>query len=64
VKTPTLILVGEEDILTTTVDAELMQKHIPGSQMRVIPKGGHYTPFERHEAAAHEMRRFLDNLPV
>jgi pimeloyl-ACP methyl ester carboxylesterase len=64
INVPTLILVGEEDILTTAVDAELMQKHIPGSQLRVIPKGGHYTPFERHEAAAHEMRRFLDNLPV
>ena len=64
IKVPTLILVGAEDNLTTTADAELMHRHIAGSQVRVIPKGGHYSPFEQHEAAAHEIRRFLDALPV
>ncbi len=64
IKVPTLILVGDEDNLTTVADAQLMQKNISGSQLRVIPKGGHYSPFERHEAAGHEIRRFLDALPV
>jgi len=64
IKVPTLILVGEEDGLTTTADAELMYKHIAGSQLRVIPKAGHFSPFERHEAAGHEIRRFLDSVPV
>lgn len=64
IKVPTLILVGEEDNLTTVADADLMHKHIAGSQLRVIPKGGHYSPFEQHQTAAHEIRRFLDALPV
>ncbi|HZU44879.1 MAG TPA: alpha/beta hydrolase, partial [Terriglobales bacterium] len=64
IKVPTLILVGAEDNLTPTADAQLMHQHIAGSQVRVIPKGGHYSPFEQHEAAAHEIRRFLDALPV
>lgn len=64
INVPTLILVGDEDNLTTAADAELMHSSIPGSQLRVIPKGGHYAPFERHEAVGHEIRRFLDALPV
>jgi 3-oxoadipate enol-lactonase len=63
IKAPTLILVGGEDNLTPVADAELMHRHIAGSQIRVIPRGGHYSPFEQHEAAAHEIRRFLDGLP-
>lgn len=64
IKVPTLILVGEEDSLTTIADAELMHQNIAGSQLRVIPKAGHFSPFERHEAAGHEIRRFLDSVPV
>ena len=64
IKVPTLILVGEEDNLTPVAEAELMQKNLRHSQMRVLAKGGHYSPFERHEAAGHEIRRFLDALPV
>ena len=64
IKVPTLIIVGEEDNLATVADAELMHKNIAGSQLRVIPKAGHYSPFERHEAVGHEIRRFLDLLPA
>jgi pimeloyl-ACP methyl ester carboxylesterase len=64
IKVPTLILVGEEDNVTTIAEAELMRQHIAGSQLRVIPKGGHYAVFERHETAGHEIRRFLDSVPL
>jgi len=59
---PTLLITGEEDFLTGVNEAELMRKHIPGSQMRVIPKAGHYAAFEQPEQAGRLLRQFLDSL--
>lgn len=59
---PTLVMVGEEDTLTPRADAELMHQHIAGSRLEIVPKAGHFAPFEQHEAAAAAMRRFLDKL--
>ena len=60
VNVPTLILVGDEDTLTTVADAELMKQNIPGGQMKVIPKAGHYAVWERSEEAGKVLRQFLD----
>lgn len=57
---PTLIITGAEDVLTGTGEAELMQRHIGGSSMKVIPRAGHYAVFEQAEEAAGLMRQFLD----
>src|SRR5215469_13842337 len=35
INVPTLILIGEEDTLTTVADGELMRNHISGSQLQV-----------------------------
>jgi 3-oxoadipate enol-lactonase len=59
---PTLLITGEEDILTGRNEAELMRQHIPRSEMRVIPKAGHYSAWEQPEEAANLLRRFLDGL--
>jgi len=59
---PTLLITGDEDVLTGVNEAELMRKHIPGSQMRVIPKAGHYAAFEQPEQAGRLLRQFLDSL--
>lgn len=59
---PTLIITGDEDILTGVNEAELMHRHIPGSQLRVIPKAGHYSPWEQPQEAAKILRQFLDAL--
>ncbi len=58
---PTLLITGEEDVLTGVQEAELMQRNIRGSVMRVIAKAGHYAVFERHEEGARLMRQFLDS---
>jgi pimeloyl-ACP methyl ester carboxylesterase len=39
-----------------------MRRHIPRSQLRVIPKAGHYSPWEQPEDAARILRQFLDGL--
>ncbi len=59
---PTLLVTGEEDILTGLNEAELMRQHISGSQLRVIPKAGHYSPWEQPEEAGKLLRQFLERL--
>jgi len=57
---PTLILVGEEDTLTPVADAELMKQNVSGSQMKVIARAGHYSPWEKPEETGKVLRQFLD----
>src|SRR6267142_890470 len=62
INVPILILTGDEDTLTGVDEAELMHRHIGGSQMRVIPKAGHYSPWEQSESARILLRQFLDGV--
>lgn len=62
INVPTLLVTGDEDILTGVNEAELMRQHIPGSQLCVIPKAGHYSPWEQPAEAARLLRQFLDSL--
>ena len=59
INVPTLIVAGEEDVVASRADAELMHKNIAGSMLRVIPRAGHYAVFEQPEAAAGLLREFL-----
>ncbi len=60
INVPTLLVTGEEDQMTGINEAELMQRHIKGSEVRVIPKAGHYSPWEQPELAGRLLRQFLD----
>jgi 3-oxoadipate enol-lactonase len=62
INVPTLIVTGDEDILTGVNEAALMQQHVAGSQMRVIPKAGHYSAWEQSEGARILLRQFLDGV--
>ncbi len=57
---PTLIVIGEEDVLSTVADGELMRQNIAGSQLKVVPKAGHYAPWEQPESVGKVLRQFLD----
>jgi 3-oxoadipate enol-lactonase len=59
---PTLLITGDEDISTGINEAELMHRHISGSQLHVIPKAGHYSPWEQPTEASKIIRQFLDSL--
>jgi 3-oxoadipate enol-lactonase len=59
---PALLITGEEDNLTGRNEAELMRQHIAGSQLHVISKAGHYSPWEQPEQVARVLRQFLDSL--
>jgi 3-oxoadipate enol-lactonase len=64
INVPTMIIMGEEDTLSPPADGELMRQNIPGSRLKVIPKAGHYAPWERPEAVAPLLRQFLDFVPL
>ena len=62
INVPTLLVTGDEDIFTGVADADLMRQNISGSQMRVIAKAGHYSPWEQPEEVGKLLRQFLDSL--
>ena len=62
INVPTLIVTGDEDILTGVAEAELMRRNISGSQMKVITKAGHYSPWEQPEEVGKSVRQFLDTV--
>jgi pimeloyl-ACP methyl ester carboxylesterase len=62
INVPTLLVTGDEDLMTGLNEAELMRSHIANSQLRVIPKAGHYSPWEQPQDAAKLLRQFLDSL--
>lgn len=58
----TLIITGDEDKMTGPPEAEIMKQNIAGSQLRVIPKAGHYSSWEQPEEAGKSLRNFLDSV--
>ncbi len=64
IKVPTLLVTGDEDILTGVAEAEVMRLNIPGSKLVIVPRAGHYAAWEQPEAMGVALRQFLDGLPV
>ncbi|HEY3972771.1 MAG TPA: alpha/beta fold hydrolase [Candidatus Sulfotelmatobacter sp.] len=62
INVPTLLITGDEDAMTGVKEAELMRQHISGSQLRVISKAGHYSPWEQPEAVGKLLRSFVDGI--
>ena len=62
INVPALVITGDEDILTGVNEAELMRQYIAASQMRVIPKAGHYSAWERPEDMTGLLANFLEGI--
>lgn len=60
--TPTLILVGEEDVATKPEMAELLHARIRGSRLVRLPHVGHMSNLEEPELVNLAIRRFLSTL--
>ena len=56
---PTLVLVGEADVLTPPDQAREMAQVIPGARLSIIPGAGHLAPLEQPEKVNQELREFL-----
>jgi pimeloyl-ACP methyl ester carboxylesterase len=62
INVPTLLITGDEDLATGVNEAELMRQRISGSELRVIAKAGHYSPWEQPEEVGKLLRQFLERL--
>ena len=59
---PTLLITGDEDILTGPPEAQLIRQNIPGSEMKIIRRAGHYSPWEQPAEAGQLLRKFFDSV--
>lgn len=62
IKTPTLILVGDEDAATVPAKSQRMHQAIRGSHFKTIPEAGHTSSIEQPQRVIDEMQGFLANL--
>ena len=62
INVPTMLVTGDEDILTGVGEAELMRQNISCSEIKLIAKAGHYSPWEQPEEVGKLLRKFLDGL--
>jgi 3-oxoadipate enol-lactonase len=62
IRVPTLVAVGEEDVLTPPAEARAMAAAIAGSRLEVIPKAGHLSNLEDPHAYTAALRSFLEGL--
>ena len=61
---PTLILVGEQDALTTLAEAQYMAERIPDARVVIIPQAGHLANMEQPEAFNQALVAFLEGVAV
>lgn len=62
ITTPTLILVGDEDVATVPAKSHRMNDAINGSQMKIIKQAGHTSSIEQPESINREITQFLKQL--
>jgi pimeloyl-ACP methyl ester carboxylesterase len=60
IQAPTLVIVGEEDVVTPLAAARVLAERIPGARLEVIAGAGHMSNLEQPEAFNHALESFLD----
>jgi 3-oxoadipate enol-lactonase len=60
---PTLVLCGEDDVLTPVAEMRAMAEAIPNASFAVIPLAGHLAPLENADSFNGAVRRFLEGVP-
>ena len=59
---PSLIMVGEDDVISPVTEAREIAAAVPHSRLVVIPGAGHLSPYENPSAANEAILRFLKEL--
>jgi pimeloyl-ACP methyl ester carboxylesterase len=62
-RTPTLVIAGEDDLLVPVTEARRLAAAISGAQWALLARAGHLIPVEQPDALAGEVRRWLAALP-
>ena len=59
---PTLVMVGEDDVISPVAEAREIAGRMPNARLEVIPAAGHLAPYENPSAANEAILRFLNHL--
>jgi len=62
ISVPTLVLVGEDDVITPPAEAKALSDAIPDARLEIIPRAGHMAPYENPAVANAVILRFLKSL--
>lgn len=62
IQVPTLILCGQEDLMTPVKYSEYLKKAIPHSTLALVPDAGHMAMLERPQVVNREIQGFLSAL--
>jgi pimeloyl-ACP methyl ester carboxylesterase len=62
IKVPTLVLVGEDDVISPPDEARELAGAIPNARLAVIPEAGHMAPWENAPEANAAIFRFLQSI--
>jgi pimeloyl-ACP methyl ester carboxylesterase len=62
IRVPTLVLVGEEDVISPPEEAQQLARMLPDGRVVVVPEAGHLAPFENPTACNEAIMRFLDEI--
>jgi 3-oxoadipate enol-lactonase len=64
IATPALLIVGEDDGISTPEEMQTIADAMPNASLVTIPAAGHMSPLENPEAANAAIREFLQRLPA
>ena len=62
IRTPTLVICGEDDRLTPVKYSRYLAEQIPDARLTLIPKAGHMVMLEQPEALIDVIQSFLDQI--
>jgi len=64
IKVPTLVIVGEDDVLTPPADAQRIAKGIPGARLVTIPEAGHLSNMDQPDLFNRAVEEFAAGLSM
>jgi 3-oxoadipate enol-lactonase len=64
IKVPTLVIVGEDDVLTPPADAERIARGIPGATLTILPEAGHLSNMEQPVLFNRAVEEFAAGIPA
>lgn len=64
IKTPTMVLHGDTDVLVPTANARVLHERIPGSTLEIVPEAGHMFFWEHPQRTAELLALFLLQVPA
>jgi 3-oxoadipate enol-lactonase len=59
---PTLLIVGEHDLITPPAEAQLMLERLPNARLEIVPQAGHMANFENPDAFNEALARFVTSV--